>query len=150
MPNDILSALDRDDVSFLTILNPSAAFDITDHAILIYMLHTLYGVSGFNPIFLTRPSYGGWLNVCTTVVPVSSWVFQSFVLGPILFIMYTKQLSTLIQAHSVSFSQLYTICSPTQRCIQRIQDCISDCRWLWVTPNNLKLNESRNSHLLLH
>ena len=41
---DILSALDRGDIAFLTLLDRSAAFDTVDHATLLKRMEILYGL----------------------------------------------------------------------------------------------------------
>jgi len=47
--SDILSALDFGDLALLTLIDPSAAFDMVDHIILLQRLKTSYGISG--PVF---------------------------------------------------------------------------------------------------
>ena len=44
--NDILLALDFGNVSFLTLLDLSAAFDRIEHCVLLNRLQHLYGISG--------------------------------------------------------------------------------------------------------
>ena len=42
--NDILSALDNDNISVLLLLDLSAAFDIIDHQILLSRLNSVFGI----------------------------------------------------------------------------------------------------------
>jgi len=42
--NDILSALDNDNISVLLLLDLSAAFDTTDHQILLFRLNSVFGI----------------------------------------------------------------------------------------------------------
>ena len=75
---------------------------------------------------------------------------QGFVLGPILFILYTKPLTTLIRRHSISNqsfaddTQLHDSCRPDQidTSVQGMQDCISDVK-TWISSNKLKLNDDK-------
>ena len=76
---------------------------------------------------------------------------QGSVLGPILFILCTKPLTTLIRQHSISNqsfaddTQLYNSCRPDQidASVQSMQDCISDVK-TWMIANKLKLNDDKN------
>ena len=79
---------------------------------------------------------------------------QGSVLGPILFILYTKPLSALIQCHSIeSFAddtQLQVSVSPPniQLAISTLETCLSDIQ-TWMLENKLKLNKDRTEGLLM-
>ena len=81
---------------------------------------------------------------------------QGSVLGPILFILYTKPLTTLIRQHSItnqSFAddtQLYISCRPDQidASVESMQDCISDVN-TWMAANKLSLMHDDETESLL-
>ena len=81
---------------------------------------------------------------------------QGSVLGPFLFILYTKPLTTLIRQHSISNQSfaddtwLHDSCRPDQidTSVQSMQDCISDVK-TWMTSNKLKLNDDKTECLLI-
>ena len=77
-------------------------------------------------------------------------------LGPILFIVYTKPLSDLIQCHSIesqSFAddtQLQASVPPSniQSAISSLETCLSEIQ-TWMLENKLKLNNYKTEALLL-
>lgn len=159
--SDILLALDSGKVSVLTLLDLSAAFDTIDHEILLVRLSSLYGISGialkwFNSYLSNRSQFVTVNDRNSKSTPVAFGVPQGSVLGPILFILYTKPLSSLIKAHSVnsqSFAddtQIHDSClaEQLQATIETIQDCIADVRH-WMTQNKLKLNDEKTEALLV-
>ncbi|WP_419629894.1 RNA-directed DNA polymerase, partial [Thiolapillus sp.] len=98
--NDILLALDSGNVSLLTLLDLSAAFDTIDHCILLDRLQHMYGISGtalsWFSSYLTNRTQSVIVNDhISQVSSLSYGVPQGSVLGPILFILYTKPLSDL-------------------------------------------------------
>ncbi|WP_419586369.1 RNA-directed DNA polymerase, partial [Thiolapillus sp.] len=104
--NDILLALDSGNVSLLTLLDLSAAFDTIDHCILLDRLQHMYGISGtalsWFSSYLTNRTQSVIVNDhISQVSSLSYGVPQGSVLGPILFILYTKPLSDLIHCHSI-------------------------------------------------
>ena len=122
MMNDILHALDNGDVTFVTLLDLSAAFDSTHHNILSHGLEHLYGISGTSLNW-----FRSYLSNITQTVTINNklsqptllnfGVPQGSVLGPILLILYTKPLNTLIRRHSISnqsfaHTQLHDSCCP--------------------------------------
>ena len=130
--NDILHAMDNGDVT---------AFDIIDHNILSQRLEHLYEVSGapfiwFRSYLSNRTQTVTINNKLSQPTLLTFSVPQDSVLGPILFILYTKPLTTLIRQYSIanpSFAddtQLHDSCRPdhVDTSVQSMQDCISDVK----------------------
>ena len=159
--NDILHALDDGNISVLTLLDLSAAFDTIDHKILLDRLENLSGISG------TAVSwFESYLTGRTQMVTIDNnsskpsnlyfGMLQGSVLGPVLFILYTKPLSNLIERHSISSqsfpddSQLLDSCHPDHldTTVQRMQNCISEVK-LWMDCHKLKLNDDKTESILI-
>ena len=96
------------------------------------------------------------MNHCSAIAPVHLGVPQSSVLGPMLFTMYIKPLSAIIDSHSVihhSFaddSQLQMSAPPDRisELLHSMQPCISDVK-ARATANMLKLNENKTELMLV-
>ena len=92
--NYILSSMDGK-VTALTLLNLSAAFDTTDHTILLRRLGDWFG-------YLSRRSRRIKLADClSSQSDLTFTVSQGSVLGPLLFTFYTTPLSSLISGHAI-------------------------------------------------
>ena len=95
-------------------------------------------------------------NHCSIFAPVHSGVPRGSVLGPMLFTMYIKPLSSIIDSHSIihhSFADVLQlqISAPPDRISElfhSIQSCISDVK-AWATANMLKLNDSKTELMLV-
>ena len=85
-------------------LDFSSAFDTIDHAILVHRLHTDFGFTDtvlqwFSSDLTDRTHYVSICNLCSDFAPVHSGVPQGSVLVPMLFTMYIKPLSAIIDSH---------------------------------------------------
>ena len=123
--------------SALTLLELSAAFDTTDHDILIKRLSKWYDISGtvltwFSLYFTDRRQAIKIGNCFSDMLPTSCGVPQGSVLGPLLFSLYTTSLSSVIQSHTFDHHlyagdrQLYiSVTTPaTCRSLNHLRDCL--------------------------
>ena len=110
----------------------------------------------FSPYMINRTHYISLSNHCSAFASVHSCVPQGSVLGPILFTMYIKPFSAIIDSHSIihhSFAdgQQLQMSAPPDRIselLHSIQSCISDVK-PWATANVLKLNDSKTELMLV-
>ena len=158
--NDLFLSLNKGNISVLALLDFSSAFDTIDHTILVHRLHTDFGFTDtvlqwFSSYLTDCTHYVSLSNHCSDFAPVHSGVPQGSVLGPILFTMYIKPLSAIIDSHSIlhhSFAddlQLQMSAPPDRisELLHSMQSCISDVK-AWATANMLKLNDN-NTELML-
>ena len=123
--NDLLTASDSGSISILTLLDLSAAFDTIDHSILLTRLESTFCICD-----LALSLFRSYLQDRTQVIIVNGVKFspslltcgvpQASILGPVLFILYTKPLSDVIRHHSVFHhmfvddTELYKSDSPSE------------------------------------
>ena len=132
-----------------------------DHTILVHRLHTDFGFTDtvlqwFSSYLTDRTHYVSLCNHCSDFAPVHSGVPQGSVLGPMLFTLYIKPLSAIIDSHSIihhSFAddlQLQMSAPPDRisELLHSMQSCISDVK-AWETANMLKLNDSKTELMLV-
>ena len=117
--------------------------------------HTDFGFTDsvrqwFSSYLTDRTHYFSLSNHCSAFTHVHSGVPHGSVLGPILFTMYTKPLSAIIDSHSIihhSFAddlQLQMSAQPSRisELLHSMQSCICDAK-AWETVNMLKLNDNK-------
>ena len=113
--DDLFLSLNKGNISVLALLDFSSAFDTIDHPILVHRLHNDFGFTDavlqwFSFYLTDRTHYVSLSNHCSAFAPVNSGVSQGSVLCPILFNMYIKPLSAIIDSHSIihhSFAMTY-------------------------------------------
>ena len=142
-------------------LDFSSALDTIDHPILVHRLHTDFGFTDavlqwFSSHLTNRTHYISLSNHCSALAPVHSGVPQGSVPGPMLFTMYIKPLSAIIDSHSIihhSFAddiqlQMYAPPDRISELLHSMQSCISDVK-AWATANMLKLNDNKTELMLV-
>ena len=157
--SDILLAIDAGDLSALVLLDLSAAFDTVDHNILIRRLKTTYGVTGmvsqwFQTYLVGRRQYVRTGSSASSPTLIVCGVPQGSVLGPILFLLYTAELCSLIQGHGLSphlyadDTQIYGSCRPSAllELQNTITNCVDDVS-MWMRSNRLQLNTAKTEIL---
>ena len=159
--DSLIRATAKQQVSCLCLLDLSAAFDTIDHDILLHRLAVWFGItdtalSWFQSYLLSRSSIVSTLGHRSSSFSTSCGVPQGSVLGPILFIMYTTPLSSLISNSSVHHhlyaddTQLYISFSP-QTYISNIDQLQSVIALVssWMSSNLLSLNPDKTEFLIV-
>ena len=101
--SDMSDAMDCGKVTLLGMLDIRAAFDTVDHDILIMRLETMYGISGsvvkwIKSFISDRCQSVSFTNSTSTSVNLQCGVPQGSVLGPLLYILYTAEVLSLIRS----------------------------------------------------
>ena len=158
--NDILSALDNDNISVLLLLGLSAAFDTLDHQILFSRLNSVFGIQStalqwFHSYLSDRYQSTSVNNSSSSPSQLMYGVPQGPVLGPILFVLYTTPLSDIRANHSVNH-QLFADDTRLQKSAplnevtnltKELNACTDNIK-TWMTEKQLKLNDDKTEALL--
>jgi len=157
----LIRASTRQNITCLCLLDLSAAFDTIDHAILLQRLTNWFGITGpahsWLQSYLTSRSFSvlanGFKSASTSL---SCGIPQGSVLGPLLFILYTTPLSSLLSSTTVSHhlyaddTQLFISFLPSQysTSINQLQSVFSQVS-SWMSANLLSLNPSKTEFLVI-
>ena len=157
--NDILSALNDDHISVLLLLDPSAAFDTIEHQIFLSRFYSLFGIQStalqwFESYLPDRCHFTSVNNSSSPLSQLKHGVPQGSVLGPVLFVLYTRPLSDIIASHSVNH-QLFADDTQLQKSAplseidnltKELCACTDDIK-AWMTENQLKLKDDKTEAL---
>lgn len=157
--SDILEAVDHGDVATLILLDLSAAFDTVDHDILLQRLHLSFGIDAaahrwFRSYLTDRSQFVRRGLLRSAVCRLLCGVPQGSVLGPILFILYTADLTSLIQDSGLlphlyaDDTQVYGSCRPVAIAAfsAKVTECV-DAVASWMKSNRLQLNTDKTEVL---
>jgi len=159
--NSLIQAIAKQQVSCLCLLDLSAAFDTIDHNILLHRLTAWFGItdtalSWFQSYLSSRSSIVSTSGHKSSSVSASCGVPQGSVLGPLLFILYTTPLSSLISNSPADHhlyaddTQLYISFSPQSYTtnIVHLQSVITQVS-SWMSANLLSLNPNKTEFLVI-
>jgi hypothetical protein len=160
--NDLLISMDNGLSSALLLLDLSAAFDTVDHSILLHRLENWFGISQtallwFKSFLSDRSQSVHTSHSTSTLATLLFGVPQGSVLGPLLFSLYTKPLSSLISQYPdirhhlyADDTQIYLSFSPStsSSAIALIESCLQHI-FSWMSANKLALNPDKTEYLLI-
>ncbi len=158
--NDLLLASDQGCISFLVLLDFSAAFDTIDHDIFIDRLQNYTGIQGqtlrWFRSYLSNRYHFVYLNgEASQLSPVKYGVPQGSVLGPLLFSLYMLPLGNSIRKYGISFhwnaddTQLYISTRPDKTSkLSKLTECVKNIKD-WMTNHFLLLNSDKTEILLI-
>ena len=156
---DIFTANDNGEVTLLSSLDLASAFDVVDHSVLLQRLSSSFGVRDtvhdwFTSFLISRYQFVNYRGVSSPTSPTSCGVPQGSVLGPILFLLFTKDIIPLVISQGLkvhTFADdiyVYGSCpaNSTTALVEKTSACIETLQQ-WLTSNRLVLNTSKTTFM---
>src|SRR5678816_575951 len=158
---DVFSAVDQGHVALLALFDVSAAFDTVDHAILLERLSKSFGIADsalrWFRSFLSDRSLSvvfGSTRSPWTFIPYG--LPQGSVLAPLLYILYTADLSDILTLKGVSAHQYaddtqafaHGPASTAASLVVRVLEATTTLD-LWMSSNRLRLNSDKTQFIWL-
>ena len=153
--NDILASVDAGNVTALTLLDLSAAFNTIDHTILLRRLDDLFRVTGkaldWFKSYLTGRCQRIKIGDClSSKADLIFEVPHGSVLGPLLFEIYTTPLSMICE-HAIPHhlyaddSQLYVsfASGDSTAALNGLQSCLASVQ-SWMSTNKVKQSPDKS------
>ena len=155
--NDMNEIIVNGKCGIMIMLDLSAAFDTVDHKLLLESLLAI-GIKEevhkwFENYLEDRSTAVVFLNEKSQIKKLKRGVPQGSVLGPLLFGIYTIELSRILDKHGVMYklyaddTQFYFQFETIEEAKNKIDAIMSDIK-LWMTLKKLKLNEDKTECML--
>ena len=153
--NDILSAMDTQQLTILILLDLSAAFDTIDHQVLLNRMQQRIGITGvvydWFASYLKDRTQSVCIDETISLAFLLLWgVPQGSVLGPLLFLIYILPLGDIIRRFGYHLhiyaddTQVYISLKPgaVNAAVPAIESCLTQIQ-NWMSANFLKLNSDK-------
>ena len=159
--NDIMNMMQNKDCVVLILLDLSAAFDTIDHDLIIKKLTNYFGINGnvvkwIQSYLKNRTFSVSVVNSESIILKLLYGVPQGSLLGPLLFILYIKELDKIAAEYGL---QIHVYADDTQLYISfnqqsylltklKIEECL-DAIHTWMITNFLKLNTDKTKIIVI-
>ena len=159
LSSDLLLSIDKGNLCLMCFLDLSSAFDTIDHAILKERLRSSFRFSD-SALMWTDSFLSDRTQLvkhgCTSSQPkpVTHGVPQGSVLGPLFFILYTSELTHVVQQFGFHLHmyaddiQIYGFCQPSKKSelTHKLEMCL-DSLSRWFLSNRLHVNFSKTEFM---